>query len=370
MKHHIAALFVIFIFISCASETKETEQKPAVIKATSTETAYRVATDWYKGRWSIAPHVEHDTLEITCYSPVTNFLFKTDIDSIAFDIEVNTSKDFYVQLHDSLRAHTIIKAIPFKTQLISYNNTADDGVDFKYPTLESTYLDDLRKTYPLSLPTTKSDMEKVLYVLHWTNSRWKHNGNQSPKKNDAISILQEAEEGGRFPCFAYAIVLRDQLSALGFKARTVYLKTGDAKTRKGSPGHVATEVYLEDLQKWVFVDGQFNVMPSLNGVPLNAIEFQKAISSDFDAFKLLTHDQNTKISKTNYVNFVYDYLFYLDTTLDNRYERDERHMIDGKASLMLVPSGAENLKYINFWDMEINYCKYTTSAKTFYAKPI
>lgn len=370
MKNYIATLVVGVILAACSSEKKETTNEIPIIKATSTETAYKVDSDWYKGNWSIAPQVAHDTLQITSYTAKTAFKFKTDIDSIQFEIDVNTSKDFYVQLNDSLLAHTIITAVPFKTTLVEYNKTADADIQIKYQHGKSKYLESLKEAFPITIPEKASDKEKVLYVLNWTNSRWKHNGNNAPKKNDAISILQEAAEGGQFPCFAYAIVLRDQLNALGFKARTVYLKTADAKTRKRPPGHVATEVFLNDLQKWVFIDGQFNVMPTLNGKPLNAIEFQNAITTDFEKFDLESLATATKVSKTNYINFVYDYLFYLDTTLDNRYEATKRHMVDGKASLMLVPSGAENLEHINFWDMDVNYCKYTTSANTFYAKPI
>jgi len=87
------------------------------------------------------------------------------------------------------------------------------------------------------------------------------------KTNDAISILKEAEEGRQFPCFAFAIVLRDQLNAMGFNARTVYLKSKNARRSKYPPGHVATEVYLNDLKKWVFIDGQFNVLPILDEIP-------------------------------------------------------------------------------------------------------
>lgn len=61
-------------------------------------------------------------------------------------------------------------------------------------------------------------MQRILSILNWTHHQWKHDGNRSPKKNDAISILNEVKEGARFPCFAYAIVLRDQLTAHGFKA--------------------------------------------------------------------------------------------------------------------------------------------------------
>ncbi|AXG71429.1 hypothetical protein KORDIASMS9_03686 [Kordia sp. SMS9] len=371
MKRNIAILLGVFMMIACASDKKEIDKKPPVIKATSTETAYKVDTEWFAGRWSIAPHVAHDTLEIICYGSKAAFTFKTDIDSIQFDVKPNTSKDFYVQLNDTILAHTIITGIPFKTEAISHTNTDESTIKIKYQRGKSDYLENLKKAYPLTLSNASNDTEKVLQVLHWTNNRWKHSGNNSPKKNDAISILQEAEAGGRFPCFAYAIVLRDQLNALGFKARTVYLKTADAKTRKNPPGHVATEVYLNDLQKWVFIDGQFDVMPSLDGVPLNAVEFQHAISTNFDKFELLSlAAEKTKTSKIGYVNFVNDYLFYLDTTLDNRYHPDSRHLVDGKASLMLVPSGAENLDHINFWEMDVNYCKYTTSANTFYAKPM
>ncbi|MCH2195103.1 transglutaminase domain-containing protein [Kordia sp.] len=370
MKKNIVILLGVCTIFACDTDKKEAEKKPPVIKANSIETVYKVDTDWYRGRWGIAPHVEHDTLKITCYTPKTAFLFKTDIDSIEFEIAPDISKDFYVQLNDSLMAHTIITGVPFKTMLVDYNKAEDSDIEIKYQDGESKYLESLKKAYPVEMSDAMSDKEKVLHVLNWTNSRWKHNGNNSPRKNDAISILQEAEEGGQFPCFAYAIVLRDQLNALGFKARTVYLKTADAKTRKSSPGHVATEVFLNDLQKWVFIDGQFNVMPSLNGVPLNAIEFQKAIGANFDTFKLESlASEEAKVSKTSYVNFVYDYLYYIETTLDNRYEREERFMIDGKASLMLVPSGAANLDHIDFWDMDVHYCKYTTSSEIFYAKP-
>lgn len=371
MKQIIILLFGACLLISCATDKKETEKKLPIIKAISTETAYKVDTQWYKGRWSIAPHVAHDTLEIICYATKTPFKFKTDIDSIEFDVEINKSTDFYVQLNDSTLAHTIITGVPFKITLAEYDNTSDSDIEIKYHEGKSSYLENLKTTYPLEVSKITSDMEKVLYVLNWTNSRWKHSGNNSPKKNDAISILQEAKEGGRFPCFAYAIVLRDQLNALGFKARTVYLKTKDAKTRKGSPGHVATEVYIDDLEKWVFVDGQFNVMPTLDGIPLNAIEFQEAITTNFDNFKLKSFgNADTVTSKINYVNFIYDYLYYIDTTLDNRYEADKQFTIDDKRSLMLVPKGAENLDYIDFWKMDVDYCKYTHSAKTFYAKPI
>ncbi|MDF1699371.1 MAG: transglutaminase domain-containing protein, partial [Saprospiraceae bacterium] len=365
MKSHPLILLLLFALSACSTSKKVTYNNSPVIQAKSDYTEYRIGDDWYRGRWSIAPQVEHDTLTVVCYQPTESFKFRTDMDSIEFDIEVNTSTSFYVKMDESTYAHTIIQGIPFQTKQLEFDKNRNSEINIKYQTETSAYLDDLKAAYPLDFITdAMSDSEVVLAVLDWTNSRWNHNGNNSPSKNDAITILNEADEGLEFPCFAYAIVLRDQLSALGYKARTVYLKTHDAENRKSPPGHVATEVYLDDLQKWVFIDGQFNVMPTLNSIPLNGVEFQDAIGGSYDQF-VLQSVSNEVIDKKNYVDFVYDYLFYFDTSLDNRYEQDERHFIDGKRSMMLVPNGAKELQHIDFWNMDVDYCVYTNSLKDF-----
>ena len=73
------------------------------------------------------------------------------------------------------------------------------------------YLNKLRTTYKLDelVAGKNGDYEKVQAVCHWVRSRWEHNGNNEPKKNDAISILQEAEQGKRFRCVEYSVVLGD-----------------------------------------------------------------------------------------------------------------------------------------------------------------
>jgi len=100
-------------------------------------------------------------------------------------------------------------------------------------------------------------------LLNWTNKRWEHSGNNTPKESDAISILKEAETGKKFRCVEYAIVLSSALKSIGIPARTLGLKTKDVdKTRYGA-GHVVTEAYLTDFNKWIFLDGQMNYAPFL-----------------------------------------------------------------------------------------------------------
>lgn len=363
---------MVICYSFCLGQQTHSHQGLPVIQSQNKQVDYRVGTDWVYGQWGVAPHIENDTLIVTCYRPEEAFLFKTDVDSIAFTLRPGSVEKFYVQVSKNQFAHTIITAQAFSAQAITHQEVdRNDQLAIRYQEQHCEYLRQLKSKYPLDelLAGAKTDQEKVLRVLNWTHHQWQHDGNNAPKKNDALSILDEVQEGARFPCFAYAIVLRDQLTALGYKARTVYLKTADAATRKGSPGHVATEVFLKDINKWVFVDGQFNVMPSLHGKPLNAVELQQAISNAYNAFQLETSSSEPIVSKRNYVDFVYDYLFYLDTSLDNRYESDERYIVDGKRSMMLVPLGAEDLTHINFWDMAVDYCVYTKSVQDFYADP-
>lgn len=369
MKIDYRVLLLTLIVFSCATKKELTHNGLPAIKATQINIDYKLGDDWFHDWWSIAPEIENDTLQVTCFEPKEAFKFKTDMDSIEFEIEPGATKNFFVILNDSLYAHTIVQGIPFKPNKITYDTLNSSVISIAYQKGESEYLSNLKKEYPIPFITENmSDKETVLVVLDWTNKRWQHDGNNSPKQFDAISILNDAEQGSRFPCFAYAIVLRDQLTALGYNARTVYLKTQDAQVRESPPGHVATEVYLNDLEKWVFIDGQWNVLPTLNGTPLNTIEFQNAISNHYNEFELESLGDNA-LSKRKYVDFVYDYLFYIDTSFDNRYDNSEIFKVNGKHSFMLVPIGAKNLSHINFWNINVDYCIYTNSALDFYTKP-
>ena len=132
-------------------------------------------------------------------------------------------------------------------------------------------------------------------------------------------------------------------------------------------GHVATEVFIDELQKWVFVDAQFNAMPFLNNVPLNAVELQNAIRTNL---KNLEFRSLGKVDKMNCTNFVQEYLFYFDCAFDQRESvMNERNKVNGKRSLMLVPLGIENPKSMLVFNSEIDYCEYTNSINDFYAKP-
>lgn len=370
MKKLFYGLLIIHSF-SCTTNTKTHKGLP-VLKTNNNTIDVQFNNNWYKGAWKISSNNQKDSLRINCININEPVSFASEIDSISFSVKENKTYAFYAQLKDSVYAHMLIIGEAFPRETISFNNT-NPTIEIRYSKSKNVpFLKDLAKKYPINdiITNKTSDVDKILSVLNWTNNRWKHNGNVSPSKSDAITILDEAKEGKNFPCFAYAVVLKSQLENAGFKSRTIYLKTKDVETRKSSPGHVATEVYSEELKKWVFIDGQFNIMPVLNETPLNAVEFQDAITNNYET---LTIKSLTEVSKRQYVEFVYDYLYHFDVSLDQRYLENtdlKEYKVSGKSNLMLVPTRSKNPTKIDFWKMTLDDYLYTNSFAEFYAKPM
>jgi hypothetical protein len=321
-----------------------------------------------EGYWNILPEIEADTLGVP-FRASEKLVFYTNVDSIEFLINSELPHYFYVCLNDTAYALTVVKGIKLVQTVLQFDeHSKSTEVKFWYDQNENNeYLKLLRSKYSIDslIKGSPTDKDKTLKILNWVHNQWQHNGDNQPQKNDAISILEEAKDGKNFRCVEYGIVVGACLNAIGLKSRTIALKTKDVETTEYGAGHVATEVYLNDLKKWVFIDGQFDAMPVLDGIPLNAVEFQKAIVENFDELEIKTLSD---VSKNHYTNWIYPYLYYFDVKFDNREGIENGHIIDGKSSLMLVPIGAKcptvfQIRY------PMNYLKYTHSLEDFYAQP-
>jgi len=366
-------VILIILILSCTILTygQKFHNGFSVINANNAKIKFYV-NNVEDSNWTVTPKIADDSLLIKTYlsgKDKITFKFKTDIDSIKFEIKNDETKRFYVHLNKESYALTTVRRERIIIPTLRYSsNKSNPKFKILYTNEnEKGYLDSLKIKYPINYTSSKKQTDKVLTILNWTRSQWEHIGNVSPKKNDAISILDEVKEGGRFPCFAYAYVLASQLKVSGFKSRVIYLITKDIATSMQGGGHVATEVFIDELQKWVFVDAQFNAMPFLNNIPLNAVELQNAIRTDFDKLEFRSLG---KIDKMAYINFVQPYLFYFNCSFDQREDVvTERNKVNGKRSLMLVPVGTENPTFMLVWKLKIDYCEYTNSINDFYAKP-
>ena len=239
-------------------------------------------------------------------------------------------------------------------------------------TTGNEYLRALRQNYSLdSLVLQQSiELEKIKAILHWSSSQWEHNGSNTPTKSDALTILQEAYSGKQFRCVEYGIVAAACLNAVGIPSRVLGLKSRDVAKVKIGAAHVVAEVYSKELSKWIFIDPQMNLMPILNGVPLNAVEFQRAILNNNENIQLVNTNGNVDEDFTkSYLKWIGKYLYFFDSGFDQRINYTVDLMgFDGKKRIMLVPVGVENPTIFQR-KYKINDCQYTNSLSDFYQVP-
>ncbi len=223
---------------------------------------------------------------------------------------------------------------------------------------------ELRTTYQLDslVKDCTSDFEKVTTIQSWVQSRWEHDGMNVPEKKDALYILQEAEKGRRFRCVEYSLVAGQCLSSLGFKVRGLGLMTKDISDVKWGGGHAVNEVYLDDVQKWVFIDPQFDVMTVKDSIPLNAVELQQCIAGNID-FELVNPNQT--ITKEEYIKWIGPYLYYFYVSIPGQNISVWDRIAGNKKQLTLYPIGAEKPTYFQKI-MRLNTSYYTHSISDFY----
>ena len=261
-----------------------------------------------------------------------------------------------------------------KLKEISYSKDAPNELyEFYYSdTLGNEYLRELKNKYNLEFLVNeeKDDIGKIKNILDWTSKQWEHNGSNSPTKQDALTILKEAHEGKQFRCVEYGIVATAALNSIGMPARTLGLKTRDVEKVRRGAGHVVSEVYSKELDKWIFIDPQFNIIPTLNGHPLNGVEFQKEIFSKNAGLKLINKQgELTKEDSENYIKWVGKYLFYFDVLFDQKTLNSSKFKtINGMTKITLVPVGYEEPRIFQRHS-KIDYSYYTNSLNDFYRRP-
>jgi hypothetical protein len=261
-----------------------------------------------------------------------------------------------------------------KIKNIEFDEKAvNEGYQFYYPdTINNKYLKKLRIDYNLDLliKDKTREFDKITTILNWTNKQWEHNGNNKPSKSDPITILEEAKKGSNFRCVEYGIILSAALNSIGISTRIIGLKTFDVEKVKYGAGHVASECYSKEYNKWIFIDGQFNVIPKLNEIPLNAVEFKKAIIENTDDLKIVNlNGELSKKDKSRYIEWISKYLYYFDIKFDNRINPDNDQInIRKKSSLMLVPINEKEPKIFQK-KYKIDYCLYTNNINDFYQIP-
>lgn len=125
---------------------------------------------------------------------------------------------------------------------------------------------------------THSAWETARNTLDWVTARWEH-ANGHVDNRDALEVLERVDAGERFACVEYTIVLSQALNALGIPARSLNLLMRDHHTGAGR-GHVVSEAWIDDLARWVLLDGQNGAWWGEENAPLGVLELMARYRDD------------------------------------------------------------------------------------------
>jgi hypothetical protein len=226
---------------------------------------------------------------------------------------------------------------------------------------KNRYLTSLREEFRLEELTVglSSDLERLLSLLSWTNSRWLHDGVREPAASDAVSILREAATGKGFRCVEYAIVLAQALCSVGLVARKLNLMTRDVETRTAEAGHAVCEVYLESYGKWVFADPQADVVAFVDGIPLGTTELRDAILAG-RTIRFRNHNEDSE--SPGYLQWIAGYLYFYAVEMDNTVKDGDRSL----AAIRVGPPGSTEPRLFQGED-RLMAARFTTDESEIYA---
>lgn len=164
---------------------------------------------------------------------------------------------------------------------ISQNNPQLRYSRFEYEDLKHPRLAAFRKQYALDevVQGCTTDLQRMEKLAVWTSQQWTkgHLGKIYPKW-DALEILKKHEDGtpiGGF-CQQFNIVFLQACESFGLVGRCVSIGSGDHGVKIRS-GHEVVEIWSNELNKWVYVDGQaaWYFVDKETRTPLNLLELRE-----------------------------------------------------------------------------------------------
>ena len=156
------------------------------------------------------------------------------------------------------------------------------SIPFEYEPFDHPRLKELREHYRLDDVSAgaSSEFDLIKQLAAWSATRWaklSHLGEAYPPW-DALEILKPHRDGtpvGGF-CQQYNIVLLQACESFGLVGRVVSLGPGNFADKIRS-GHEVVEIWSNDFQKWVYIDGNYAwfIADAESDTPLSLMELRQ-----------------------------------------------------------------------------------------------
>ena len=229
--------------------------------------------------------------------------------SLLFIVNVAECKDLSKEQSKTKK----IKILATNNGIYAYKDSSfvfDKILDKQYLNSLRNYIEK-RGFYP-----EKKELQLIKKALKWSTTQFKHDGANTPLKGStALDILKNAHtKNKRYRCVEYAQVLNELLQSYGFVTRSVSLRTKEAAYGGIGHGHVAMEVWSNDLKKWLFLDPQFGAFVTYKGSILNLYEiYNLKNKKKWRQLKVESKYLNTTKKKEEYKKFLKRYFGFMRT---------------------------------------------------------
>ena len=227
-----------------------------------------------------------------------------------------------------------------------YDHTAKQSVQMKF---EKTKIQDQeRLTKTLGLEVLKKDddeIKKIIELKKWAVRNLSFKGEMIKTREfdylDCLEIIEKAKSNGNaLNCRYITLVFTQILLTMGFKARLICCMSMDLRDTEC---HWVTEVYINQLRKWIVVDIPLDFFYfDAKGNLLNLIEMRR----------MIVKGENIRLISTNREHILFTQQYWRKNIFRFKFLEINKYnmlMSENKHYLVLNPKGfiMQNKKRIN-----------------------
>ncbi|CAM4464460.1 hypothetical protein [Vibrio agarivorans] len=255
-----------------------------------------------------------------------------------------------------------------KIEVVDTNNYQTVRVNLQQPCAIESDKDLKEYVSELAQFDTASESSLFISVMNWVAAQWQHDGmNEPDSKLTSLDLLKNVHtKGERYRCVEYGKVMADILAAHGHQSRSVGLQAKDVAYGGFGKGHVVTEVWSNEQNKWLFFDPQFSVYAIRENEILNVFDMfslknqQKESEITFVLDPDLAQLKGIKVNEVTagYWGFIRNYLGFHVTNSTGRESYEQLYLLmEADAPALTFQGMGGTIKRVFTQEPELSYPK-------------
>jgi len=221
---------------------------------------------------------------------------------------------------------------------------------FTYQSAENKNLQNVREYFKLdSIAGNGDEISKILNLMYWIHNNITHDGsNFALAEFNSIDLYHYHKATGKgINCRHLAISLNEMYLSMGFKSRYV---TCFPKDENDNDCHVINSVWVDSLQKWIWIDPTFAAYVkdetgnflSINEVRERLIDGRPVVLNEDANW----NNQNKQTTEGYLMNYMAKNLYWLQVPINSIFNPESRYRNNVNTYISLFPIGyGEDHKY-------------------------